>query len=94
MPEGFSASEWGALLDLGGSWEFESVATPTQENCCDCGPFTLGFASYIAKCIERKLPVLPGGYRRHPEAHHVRPDVRHARSVGGGTGLQSPVCSL
>ena len=56
VPEGFSASEWGALLDLGGSWEFESVATPTQENCCDCGPFTLGFASYIAKCIEENFP--------------------------------------
>ena len=56
VPEGFNADEWNALLDLDGSWEFERVETPMQRNCLDCGPFTLGFASYITKCIEEHFP--------------------------------------
>merc|ERR1712185_462489 len=56
VPEGFNADEWSALLDLDGSWGFERVETPTQRNCLDCGPFTLGFASYITKCIEEHFP--------------------------------------
>ena len=56
MPEGFNADEWSALLDLDGSWEFERVGTPMQRNCLDCGPFTLGLASYITKCIEEHFP--------------------------------------
>ena len=56
VPEGFNADELNALLDLDGSWEFERVETPTQRNCLDCGPFTLGLASYITKCIEEHFP--------------------------------------
>ena len=56
VPEGFNAGEWNALLDLDGSWKFERVETPRQRNGLDCGPFTLGFASYITKCIEEHFP--------------------------------------
>jgi Ulp1 family protease len=56
LPDGFSEGEWGDLLDLDGSWEFQRVATPTQGNFSDCGPFALGFASYITKCIEENFP--------------------------------------